>query len=565
MQLLSHPLIILLCTMHFAVPGQALLVYPSPGAGSLASPYYTVTVGPASQHAFVYFTSRAGMQPVAPYNNVPLPSDRNTSFVSFGMDAAADAPVHMVVTCTSVTPTVAQIYPLRAAALLPTPSISGTTVTLSIDQPRQICLVINGITDAPLCVFADPLETIAFYPNSNDVIYFGPGTVNASVISVSTGQTVYLAPGAHVFGRIQLVSDPASCSSSGKGVAVRGRGVLDGIGFVIDVNGPSLIELSCSNVLIEGVVLVNSPKYQVDAGYPYTNISWVKAIAWGFSTDGYTGGAQSIIQNSFVKVNDDSIKPYATGTLVQNMVVWQMENGCAVMGSWNLNDNQSYITARTIDIIKHERTGYYYEPDSLLCFMHGGSGYLSNYLFEDIRVDIPGWAAIQLFVVSNIFADPVGGVLGNLDTIIIRNFSSSGPFLGPNPARIQGNATASMVRNIIFDNVTFNGVTASVTNGAISITGNPAFVSNITVCSGCSSAIVGADWTDAQKCSTPTSYCTANRGSSGNSNYQTVYIVVGSVVGVGTAMLIVFGLLWIRKSRLSHHGGLHDKAYARII
>ena len=526
--------------------GHALVVYPSPGIGSIASPFFSVAIGPSSLPGFVFFTSRGGMQPVAPNNNVPNPSDRNTSFVSFGMDAATDGLVHVTVTCLTTVPTSAQIYPLRAAALLPLPSISGSNVSISIDQPRQICLIINGVTDAPLCIFADPIETTIFNASSPNVVYFGPGTVNAGVISVSTGQTVYLAPGAHVFGRIELTSSSSACSSSGLGVAVRGRGVLDGINFIIDVNGPSLIQIYCTNLLVEGIVLINSPKYNVDAAYPYTNISWVKAIAWGFSTDGYSGGAQSIIQNSFVKVNDDSLKPYATGTLVQNIVVWQMENGCAVMGSWNLNNDVSYVTARTIDIIKHERTGHYYNPDSLLCFMQGGSGDLSNYLFEDIRVDMPGWGAIQLYIVPNIFASPVGA-LGNLNTVIIRNFSSSGPFLSPTPASIQGNATTSLVRNVIFDNVTFNGVTATLSNGDITITGNPAFVQNVTVCSGCSASVVGSDWTDAQKCSTPTSYC----ASSSSSSSKSIAIIAGAAGGVGVVLIIVAVILLIKQKKIS--------------
>lgn len=284
------------------------------------------------------------MQPVVPGDNVPAMTDRNTSFVGF----ATDGPVAVVVTVSSGArpPTQAALYPLRAAEVLPSPAISGRDITLTLDGPRQVCLVVNGVTDAPLCIFADPPETWLPGPDTPGVVYFGPGTTQAGVIPVAAGQTVYLAPGAHVFGRVEFTGDDASCWAAGVGAAVRGRGVLDGHAFPINGSGPALVSLQCSMSLLEGVTLLNSPQYQLAAYYPYTTVSWVKAVAWGYSTDGYTGGAQSLIEHSFAKVNDDSLKPFGTGTLVTDVVLWQGENGCAVMGSWNLNDDVGFVTAR---------------------------------------------------------------------------------------------------------------------------------------------------------------------------------------------------------------------------
>lgn len=75
-------------------------------------------------------------------------------------DPNSDGLVTVSITCLKWTPTTAQIYPLRAAAILPLPVISGSTVTVKVDQPRQICVIINGITDSPLCIFADPNELL---------------------------------------------------------------------------------------------------------------------------------------------------------------------------------------------------------------------------------------------------------------------------------------------------------------------------------------------------------------------------------------------------------------------
>ena len=488
-------LLLLLC-----VCGRASLdVYPSP-SGTPPSADYSATVG--GFPAFVYFTSRQLMQPVAPGDNVPTLNGRNTSFLGF----ATSGPVTVEVTVTSsALVSAAQLYPLRAASLLPPLSVVGKVITVQLDGPRQVCIVVNGVTDAPLCIFADPPETYVPSPDSPGVIFFGPGTVDAGIISVGAGQTVYLAPGAHVFGRVELSGDSSACSGEGKGVAIRGRGVLDGHNFTIDANGPSLVSLNCVFALVEGVTLLNSPKYQLDAGYPYTTVNWTKAIAWGYSTDGFTGGSQSLVEHSFLKVNDDSLKPFGTGFLVSDVVIWQMENGCAVMGSWNLNQDTGFVTARRLDIIRHERNYGIYNPDALLCFVHGGSGHLSNYLFDDIRVDMAGWAAIQVFVALNPWAHPVGGVPGSISTVIVRNFSSSTPFLNPLPVQLQGFGESSTITAVTLDAVFFNALAASPVD--VNISGNPAFADPPGFCTNCTRAVVGDDWTQQQKCSMATSWC----------------------------------------------------------
>ena len=396
-------------------------------------------------------------------------------------------------------PHTAALYPLRAAAVLPAPVLVGRTITLELDGPRQVCLVVDGRTDAPLCIFADPPETYLPSPGDPGVIYFGPGTVNAGVIDVPAGGTVYLAPGAHVFGRVQFSGSSAACTAAAAGVAVRGRGVLDGHAFPINGTGPSLVSLPCAHALLEGITMLNSPQYHLQVSdWPRTTVQWAKAIAWGYSTDGITGGAQSLFRNSFLKVNDDALKPYGTGTLATDIVLWQMENGCAVMGSWNLNADVGFVTARALDVIRHERSYGDYDPSGLLCFMHGGSADLMNYLFDDVRVDMPGWAAVQLLVLNNSWAHPVGGVPGSLAAaIVIRNFSSAAPFLHAPPVRLQGYGPASTVTGVTLDSVRFDGREASPAD--VAITGNAAFAHAPALCDdGCTRSIVADDCAEVQ-------------------------------------------------------------------
>ena len=82
---------------------------------------------------------------------------------------------------------------------------------------------------------------------------------------------------------------------------------------------------------------MDSPQYQLNNLNPGAVVNWSKAIAWGFTTDGWSGGAYSLISDCFQKVNDDSTKLYSTGAVVQRGVIWQMENGARIAwGGYNI-------------------------------------------------------------------------------------------------------------------------------------------------------------------------------------------------------------------------------------
>lgn len=288
---------------------------------------------------------------------------------------------------------------------------------------------------------------------------------------------------------------------------MRGRGVLDGWNFTVDPRGPALVSLPCVGALVEGVTLVNSPKYNIDTPYPYATARWVKAVSWAFSTDGWGGGAQGLLQDSFFMVNDDAVKLYGSGLVAERVVIWQQSNGCALMGSWNLPlPGAGFVRARQIDIMRSDRAGHYYEPDALICFFHGGRGALHHYLMDDIAVDGGGWAAVQVFVARNAFGE-ASAVLGSIANVIVRNFSSSAPFSAPRPLRIQGFGPASTVARVYLDGVYLGGVAAGPDLLAINVT----FAQMPSFCQGCTHSMVGAEgWTEAERCGEVNSYCMEN-------------------------------------------------------
>ena len=94
-------------------------------------------------------------------------------------------------------------------------SVSGNTVTVTLDRPRKFTLEVNGYREV-LQIFANEPDT--FVPDEN-TIYFGPGEHDAGMIFPKTGQTVYLAEGAVVYGGLYIYRADH--------VRILGRGILD--------------------------------------------------------------------------------------------------------------------------------------------------------------------------------------------------------------------------------------------------------------------------------------------------------------------------------------------------
>ena len=292
-------------------------------------------------------------------------------------------------------------------------------------------------------------------------------------------------------------------------VRVSGRGVLDGHDLPIDFRAHAMVELpDCANIVVEGVTTIDSPQYQLNSLGPGGRVSFAKAIAWGFTTDGWSSGEYSMIEDSFQKVNDDSTKLFNTGATVQRCTIWQMENGCPFMLSWNEMDNVGFVTVRDSDVIAHEKT----QPsaaDGIICAFHGGSGNLNNWLFEDIRIENYGWALLAISIANN----PWGSAkqLGSISTILMRNISAALPFTSPTPFRVAGNVSAdARVDRVVYEGVAVAGsplTLAQVLKGG----GLGELVTNVSVCAdGCGDSILptgASGWSQGQICGrTPQPY-----------------------------------------------------------
>lgn len=107
---------------------------------------------------------------------------------------------------------------VRPANLKIKPTVEGNRIAFDLDRPRQVVVEVNGMHQA-LHLFGNPPETDVPAKDAAGVRYFGPGVHQAGKIVMENNQTVYIAPGAVVYGSIH--------ATGAKKIRIAGRGILE--------------------------------------------------------------------------------------------------------------------------------------------------------------------------------------------------------------------------------------------------------------------------------------------------------------------------------------------------
>jgi len=330
--------------------------------------------------------------------------------------------------------------------------VDGNTVRLTVTQPGPLSLEINDSIAHPLLIFVNPPASTPPQPDDPQVIYFGRGlhALGDAFIEPKAGQTVYLAEGAVVQGRIRLVRAP--------GVTIRGRGVLSGRHLPNNppdsYTVPHLLEgdAESTGVTIEGITLVDSPHYNILLRGTDCRVAGVKILGWWFGTDGIGLGARGRVEDCFLRCNDDALKLYHSGMIVRRCVIWQMENGAPFQLSWNLDRDNAGFQVSDIDIIAVD---HHQEANNRAIFtsIHGGRGRLRDYLFEDIRIENAKFRFMMLQIKKTNWSK--AREWGRISGITLRNVSADGPF--SQRSLIRSDDPAGRIENVSFENVRIGG------------------------------------------------------------------------------------------------------------
>ncbi|MEE9494524.1 MAG: hypothetical protein V3W04_14240 [Gammaproteobacteria bacterium] len=237
-------------------------------------------------------------------------------------------------------------------------------VSVEIDETKMISenfkhvgKITKQIVKHALLVFANPLEKNIPQASDANVLYFGPGIHQiGKQYKLANNIQVYIAGGAYVIGTFR------SASANPKNITIRGRGILSADKLPEGKNENNQWRnhsidfsqgLRGSNLLVEGITITD-PLRSCIISYSTITLRNIKLFSWRHRSDGITAGNRSVIEDSFIKVQDDNIKLYYSNQKIQRNVIWQQTAGAVFKFAWSLGAVSRGNRIQDIDIIRSD-------------------------------------------------------------------------------------------------------------------------------------------------------------------------------------------------------------------
>ena len=455
--------ILILADIKYSLAGE-LGVYPPLPDNQYRSDIYEVTVSQAGESRSSYVYKSVRNVDNAQAKSTVFTTDAN-HWTSFSFSGVVTVQVKLR-DGTAINSAV--IRPLSKNI---NAEVRNNTVSFTLTNPANVYVEVDGKPRDALFVFANPVESNIPVSSTSNVIYFGPGITDLGnePLSIHEGQTVYLAGGAYVKGRLQIAGQ-----AEGKAVTIRGRGVLSGI----DIPGTKglfsqFMIGAASNLYVEGITIVDSHGISLLARRCLTAEN-VKILAWLGQTDGIAGGKQSLVKDCFLKVNDDCLHFHQTGTKLLNNVIWRQNSGSALQMGWNVTQDVNGELCDGLDIIGDDMGRTHWAKDwgnadvVALIDIHKHASY-KNIVIQNVRHEKK---AYQLFGVRTMlvpedkFHDSYRDGRGSVEGMIIRNVTATEKPL--HPSIFDGNGREpGTITDVTFENLQIGGnavTTANATN-----------------------------------------------------------------------------------------------------
>lgn len=294
------------------------------------------------------------------------------------------------------------------------PRREGRTLRFTVSRPMKLSISRPGdrYADAEiLYLFANAPETDAPKPGEPGVRYYGPG-VYREHIHVRSGETVYLAAGAVVFGSLN-VWDAEKVKILGRGIVIhdgpQNPNKDDGWQHRPDWHGITMHD--ARDVVVRGITcIVRSRTWMIQLqgckDLVFENLKVIGGCRGNANQDGiaWLGCGDTVVRDCFFRCSDDIFSLYGNtgfyneavaipGRDVRNILIEDCVLSTSVSNvmrvSWpRKNFNSGQITLRNSDVISMGTGGcvvpfalaeMWAEPD--------GKGVHADYLFENIWLD----------------------------------------------------------------------------------------------------------------------------------------------------------------------------------
>jgi hypothetical protein len=128
------------------------------------------------------------------------------------------------------------------------------------------------------------------------------------------------------------------------------------------LNGPANIPYNAVVITrgignsVEGITVMKSRHFSLDIG-EQGHIDNVKLFGYSYNNDGIVAGDHSLIENSFLKVNDDHIKLYHDHIHVRNCTFYVQNNGAVFQFAWNKINPGDHCLVENCEVVAVEFKG----------------------------------------------------------------------------------------------------------------------------------------------------------------------------------------------------------------
>ena len=267
------------------------------------------------------------------------------------------------------------------------PTVKDQTIAFTLDRPRKISIEPYGMKNV-LLLFADAPQTDIPDPNDKNVRFFGPGIhrVEGDVLRLTSGQTLYLAPGA--------VLKAAVFAEDAQNVTLRGRGIIDGADWpwLKGPRGHLVGFIRCKNVTVEGVIIRGSYGWTlVPIQCENVRIDNIKIVGDRVQNDdgiNPCNSRQVAIRDCFIRTDDDCIsvkglrqtkREPAEDIVIENMVFWCSRARIILFAHESQAEAMRRIRVSDSHIIHYTMTPFLLEP--------GENMPITDILFENIHIN----------------------------------------------------------------------------------------------------------------------------------------------------------------------------------
>ncbi len=438
---------LLVFLLPLSLAGAEVWVAPAP-KGEVLSSKFTVTV--EGRAAPVYRT------PVAPADRTKrmqamddLKISGSTSdeaaFVSFDFTGS----VRVRVSCPDQI-TRARILPVSRGLA---PKVEGGVASFTISKPGPLVLEVNGRVVETLQVFANAPETDVPKRGDRNVIYYGPGVHEVDGVRVGSGQTVYVAAGAVLRGKVGPAdTQRAIFLLEGDGITLRGRGIIDG--SLCAIHTRNLVLVRGRDIRLEGVILRDASVWAVPIRESdRVLVENLKLIGSRANSDGIDicNSRDVTVRDCFIRTLDDLVvvktdlgKGKAERIVVRNCVLWNEVAHALSVGA-ELREDVNDVLFTDCDVV-HD-----FGREWTMRVFHCDAARVSNVRFENIRID-DSPRLVSIWIGKAMWSRDEKR--GYIDGVTFRNIAVAG---GEAKIELTGYDAEHRIEEVTFDNVTVGG------------------------------------------------------------------------------------------------------------